>query len=141
MPLFSTIAHPSAPTRRRIPRSVPKFVATGLVVGAAILTAVGVVDIDLAGPSARSTQVANPVAHEEFLQLNTTELPPVATRVASVGVPVEISEFLHWNTTAIDNLVPTTANRPAVSNQFFELNTTSLEYPPATYTEPASGPR
>lgn len=141
MSLFTTIAHPGAAKAKRISVTRVAIVITTLAVGVAVGLAIDEMTPANAGQSTAANGGA--LAHEDFLQINTTDLeyatPAAATNVAAT--PDAVDPFIHWNTTALDYLAPAADPAPnAMSAEFMDWNVGSLEFTGGTYAE-QPGPR
>jgi hypothetical protein len=79
------------------------------------------------------------MCHEEFVRLNTIELPVLAS--GDSGDLVRGYPIPYWKSTAPQVLGRDAASEDAARAAFIELNTTSLEYPARGYVEPEAGPR
>lgn len=141
MSLLTTIAHPGAAGAKRISVSRVATVIMTLAVGVAIGLAI---DETISGNEAESPAASGGVSgHEEFLQLNTTDLefarPAVVATVEAR--PAAVDPFTYWNTTALDNLVHDVgAPRNAMSQEFMNWNVSALELAPGRYSDQL-GPR
>lgn len=137
MSLFSTIAHhEESQTRARLPRSIGML---AVVLGLGIVLGYVISNIDTVDePVATAERTTNALSEADFYQLNTEGFLPLA---ASGGaVPVPIDRFTYLNVGSYDGLIQMQEAK-AVDPGFWDLNTTSLEYPVGPYADPFTGPR
>lgn len=143
MSLLNTIAHEGAPSARRL--SVTAIVVTTAI--ALALAAVGVTLFEAAAPETPGMvpEVLRGMTSEQFVRLNTVDLPELGVAEARVAVTgVQGDGFLRLNTTALPEVVGSQASATGwlVGDEFLRLNTTGLpEVSTPTRTKPASGPR
>jgi hypothetical protein len=137
MSLLSTIAHEGAPSARR-----PSITAIAMTTVLALALATAGIAIlqrvmhEIPGPV---PAVQARLGGEEFLRLNTTDLPVVVS--ASGGILSE--EFLRLNTSDLPQVVESQVSVSGLAGEeFLRLNTTDLpEVLSPDQTGPASGPR
>lgn len=145
MSLFSTLAHGGAVPAKRFSLKGIGMGAVGIALG--ITVGLVIANNRTADLPEQTAAAATGLAHDDFLRLNTSDLPKLSPVAPDAIEPQPVVDlFIHINTTAYDGLVPAAPSaaigvRGAVDPNFLYWNITSLEYPSARYSEPSNGPR
>ena len=103
MSLFSTIAHDSPVSARRLPKRMWMMVA-GLVVTATV--GVVIVNRTAAEPEDAATATNARLSHDEFIRINTTALDALIPATKADKSEDVTDPFIYINTSALDGLAP-----------------------------------
>lgn len=140
MSLLNTIAvERTTPLRGFRLRGIGTMAAV-LVLGVALGFALSSIDV----PAEMAQASTGSLAHDEFLELNTSSYDGLVPAIAVVATDsrIAIDPFVDMNTTSYDGVVVASVTNPqSVAGAFIDLNTTSLEYPTAQYSKQPAGPR
>ncbi len=141
MSLFSTLAHGGAVPAKRFSLKGIGMGAVGIALGITVGSVIA--NHRTADLPEQTAAAAIGLAHDDFLRLNTSDLPKLSPVAPDAIEPQPVVDlFMHINTTAYDGLVPAAPSaaigvRGAVDPNFLYWNTTAFDnVVPAAVSKP-----